>query len=148
MKKGLFFTLVALAAGFVFGVAQASAWQRDPDTVVDAAALTTAITQLLAPDPTIGDTDTTDVGVGTDAVGIDDSLTNPPADPADKDPGHTYFVDNTPADGDCPAASYTTIQAAVDASGPGDTVKVCPGLYEEQVQIIGHGHDKLKLESL
>lgn len=33
-------------------------------------------------------------------------------------------------------ARYSTIQAAVGASSPGDTVKVCPGTYAEQV-IIG-----------
>jgi hypothetical protein len=31
-----------------------------------------------------------------------------------------------------------SIQAAVDASGPGDTVLVCPGVYVEQVRIRGH----------
>lgn len=123
-------------------------WQKDPDIVLDPGRITSVITQLLAPDPTIGDADTTDAGVGTDAVGIDDSLTAPPADPADADPGNTYVVDNTPLDGDCPQATFTTIQAAVTASGPGDTVKVCPGTYPEQVRITGHGHDKLKLESL
>src|SRR2546427_4059131 len=29
--------------------------------------------------------------------------------------------------------TYTMIQLAVDASGPGDTVNVCPGTYPEQV---------------
>ena len=106
------------------------------------------ITSLLAPDTTIGDADTTVAGVGSEPVGIDDSLTSPPADPADADPGHIYVVDNTPLDGDCPEATFTTIQAAVNASGPGDTVKVCPGTYAEQVRINGHNHDKLKLESL
>ena len=32
---------------------------------------------------------------------------------------------------DCPAAQYTSIQAAVDAAAPGDTVAVCAGDYEE-----------------
>ncbi len=34
---------------------------------------------------------------------------------------------NTPA--------FTTIQAAVSAASPGDTIKVCPGTYPEQVKI-------------
>lgn len=34
-----------------------------------------------------------------------------------------------------PSLCYTTIQAAVNASGPGDTIIVCPGTYIEQVTI-------------
>jgi pectin methylesterase-like acyl-CoA thioesterase len=33
--------------------------------------------------------------------------------------------------------TYDTIQDAVNASGPGDTVWVCPGTYNEQVYIYG-----------
>jgi parallel beta-helix repeat protein len=29
----------------------------------------------------------------------------------------------------CPAAAFTDIQSAVDAASPGDTIRVCPGLY-------------------
>src|SRR6266516_5899745 len=88
-----------------------SGWHKDPDLALDPGTIASIVIQLVAPDPTLGDTDTTDAGVGTDPVGIDDSLTNPPADPADAAPGHIYFVDKTPGDGDCPATPYTTIQA-------------------------------------
>jgi len=137
----------ALVASLVFGAGQALAWEKDPDTTAGSA--TSVITGLLPPDATIGNLDTTLPGIGDDAVGIDDSLTSPPADPADSNPGTTYFVDNhTASDDNCPATPYTTIQAGIDASGPGDTVKVCPGTYPEQPLVMGHSHDGLKLESV
>jgi hypothetical protein len=47
----------------------------------------------------------------------------------------------------CPNAGFTSIQAAVDASGPGDQIKVCSGNYSEQVRIQGSQHDGLRLFS-
>lgn len=35
----------------------------------------------------------------------------------------------------CTRAGYATIQAAVDAASAGDTVRVCPGVYDESVVI-------------
>lgn len=32
---------------------------------------------------------------------------------------------------DCPSAGFTSVQAGVDAASPGDTVAICPGVYEE-----------------
>src|SRR5688572_7521613 len=57
--------------------------------------------------------------------------------------GKTLRVDNNPAD-DC-QGTFPSIQMAVTAASPGDTVKVCPGTYNEQVRITEK--DKLKLES-
>ncbi len=37
--------------------------------------------------------------------------------------------------GQCPAADFTSIQAAVDVATPGSVVKVCPGRYEESVTV-------------
>jgi nitrous oxidase accessory protein NosD len=50
--------------------------------------------------------------------------------------GVDRFVDD---DGlDCFGAQYSSIATAVAQSNPGDTVYVCPGLYEEQVVIDKH----------
>lgn len=35
----------------------------------------------------------------------------------------------------CPAATFTSIQAAVNAAGAGDTIQVCAGIYNEDVNI-------------
>jgi len=35
----------------------------------------------------------------------------------------------------CPTATYTSIQAAVNAAKAGDVIRVCPGTYQEQVVI-------------
>jgi hypothetical protein len=47
---------------------------------------------------------------------------------------------------DCPNAAYTSIQAAITASGPNDRIKVCPGTYQEQLTIPA-GKDGLVLFS-
>ncbi|HEY7706996.1 MAG TPA: hypothetical protein VH968_07500 [Gaiellaceae bacterium] len=48
------------------------------------------------------------------------------------DDGTTLVVDDDLA---CPSADHPTIQAAVDAAPPGSTIYVCPGVYDEQVEI-------------
>lgn len=58
--------------------------------------------------------------------------------------GDMLIVDN---DGlDCPNAEYTSIQAAVNAATPGAKIKVCRGVYTEQVTI-GAGKDGITLFS-
>jgi nitrous oxidase accessory protein NosD len=51
---------------------------------------------------------------------------NPTADPV-------ILVDDDKVQ--CPTATFTTIQSAVDAASSGDTIRVCPGTYVEQVTI-------------
>lgn len=46
----------------------------------------------------------------------------------------------------CPGSTYPTIQAAVTAAHPGDTILVCPGTYVEQVTIPA-GKNNLTLRS-
>jgi parallel beta-helix repeat protein len=120
-------------------------WQKDPDSQVNPAAVVTSPV-LPAPDVTLGSQDTTMAGIAAGAVvGMADTANDPPDPPSSS---NTLFVDNTPSDGDCPPTPYMTIQAAVNASGPNDTIKVCPGTYVELVQIVGHNYDGLRLESL
>jgi parallel beta-helix repeat protein len=143
-------SLVAIAAVITTanpGAAWDEPFRRDPDLIVDAESLKSVVIQLLAPASTIGDGDTSAVGVGTEPVGVD-LFAETSFEVTASSSGTTYWVDNTPLNGDCPQATFATIQAAILASGPNDTVKVCPGTYPEQVRIIGHEHDGLKLESL
>ncbi|HEY6889055.1 MAG TPA: Ig-like domain-containing protein, partial [Solirubrobacter sp.] len=39
--------------------------------------------------------------------------------------------------GDCPAAQYTSVQTAIDAAAPGDTIAICPGTYREGTGDVG-----------
>src|SRR5438132_7975620 len=45
----------------------------------------------------------------------------------------TLLVDDNNVE--CPTATYNTISAAVAAASPNDTIKVCPGTYNESVTI-------------
>ena len=51
---------------------------------------------------------------------------------------HTRWVDNNTSSrgpAACANAHFSTIQAAIDASNPGDKVFVCPGNYQEEITI-------------
>ncbi|MFE5622983.1 right-handed parallel beta-helix repeat-containing protein [Streptomyces virginiae] len=47
----------------------------------------------------------------------------------------TLVVSATGVTANCPNATYTTIGAAVTAAVAGDTIHVCPGLYNETVEV-------------
>jgi hypothetical protein len=93
---------------------------------VDAAKLVVSGLVLLAPEPTLAESLDTVIGIGDSVVGTGDLSAAASADP----PPGALFVDDDLID--CPHASFTSIQAAVDASSPNDTIKVCPGTYREQ----------------
>ncbi len=56
-----------------------------------------------------------------------------PRDDDDDKKTTTHLVDDDKAE--CPSAGFSTIQSAIDAAGPRDVIKVCPGIYDEQLKI-------------
>src|SRR5438105_14475966 len=100
MKKAPFALLALTVAALLLGAGDALAWHKDPDSAVDPAHVV-ASTILPAPDVTIGDDDLTAAGTADAVVGAGDitaTLADPPS-------SGTLWVDNTPADGDCPQAT-------------------------------------------
>ena len=111
-----------------------------------------------SPSPADGGAETTHVpsaalftslfALGTDlsAVGVDAAElagVGPAASATETDGDNLLIVDDG---SDCPNAEYPTIQSAVTAADPGDRIKVCPGIYQEQVTIPA-GKDGLTLFS-
>src|SRR5207247_61986 len=126
---------IAIVVGtLTLGAGQSSAW-RDNDTsrVIDPATLVVYLTQLLGLGETLdafAPDDPAIIGIPDTAVGID-------AAPTDTttagDPPGTLVVDDDMVQR--PNAQYTTITAAVTAAMPGDTIRVCPGIYNETVVV-------------
>lgn len=73
-------------------------------------------------------TDVSTIGVSPAEL----ATVGPTAATPDSDGDNLLIVDDG---SDCPNAEYTTIQAAVTAADPYDRIKVCPGIYPEQVTI-------------
>jgi hypothetical protein len=70
---------------------------------------------------------------------------------AGSDPITTWVDDDgTVGAADCSGSqdAFTTIQLAVELAGPGDTINVCPGRYEEEVEIAGRAKRRLTLRSV
>src|SRR5712671_4713062 len=84
--------------------------------------------------------------VDLSATGVADSelAAVGPSAPSSAGSGSMLIVDDDHAD--CPTAQFTSVQAAVTAAAPGDTIKVCSGTYVEQVTIPS-GKDGLTLFS-
>jgi nitrous oxidase accessory protein NosD len=85
---------------------------------------------------------TTDVS----GIGVPDAelaTVGPSANVVETDGDNLLIVDDGT---DCPNAEYPTIQSAVTAADPGDRIKVCPGVYQEEV-IVPAGKDGIDLFS-
>ena len=85
---------------------------------------------------------TTDVST----IGVSDAelaTVGPSSSQPDSDGDNLLIVDDG---ADCPNAEYPTIQSAVTAADPGDRIKVCRGVYPEQV-VIPAGKDGITLFS-
>ena len=115
--------------GLVLGVGRAWGYGDGPSPAVDPGQLVTYPSALAGLGDTLPTFDPTDVaiaGIPDTAVGIDSApavaLPDPPT-------GTTLIVDDDHMQ--CPNATFTSINAAVIAAAPGDTIKVCPGIYRE-----------------
>lgn len=62
----------------------------------------------------------------------------------DNDPNLFLYA---PPGTSCNDPGYQTVQAAVNAAGPGDRINVCPGTYAEQVVIAGGAKNNIQLRS-
>ena len=133
------FVIFAVAvAGIALGAGRASAGSVPFDATGSGVGALAAPNVLAAAPFLLGEVDLSILGVPETelaSVGLVGAAADSPGDGP-----NTLIVDDDAAD--CPDAAFTSIQAAVDAAGPGDQIKVCPGTYQEQVRI-GPGKDGL-----
>jgi hypothetical protein len=131
MKRVLMLVAIVGVVAFASGAQPASAYDDGPSASVDPGQLVTYPTALAGLGDTLPTFDPTDVaiaGIPDKDVGIDSALPDPLLDPP---PGTTLIVDDDHMQ--CPNATFTTINQAVAAALPGYTIKVCPGIYRENV---------------
>ena len=125
MRRLLFLALLCAMAVFG-GSAHANPSPTDDSTTGDSSDQQSVLqTALFA----LGEVDLSTLGVSpTELVTV-----GPQLGPLSSNSDGMLIVDN---DGlDCPNWEYLTIQSAVDAAMPGDKIKVCRGVYIEQVTI-------------
>jgi hypothetical protein len=123
--RRFFFFLLPLAVVLLLGAGQAVAGPSPEggSSVRTAVAGPVSITAPFAP----GEVDLSALGVSATEL-----LTVGPIPSLSTTPGNLIVDDDLL---DCPNAGYTSIQDAVTAAGPGDKIKVCRGVYMEQVTI-------------
>jgi parallel beta-helix repeat protein len=93
----------------------------DPGSIVTYQTALPALGEVLADPVTVGDDELASVAA---PASLDVVALSGPAD---------FVVDAPPVD--CPQATFTSIQAAVTFAPPGSTILVCPGLYNEFVNV-------------
>ena len=124
MRRGSL-RLAALLAGVLSLCATASAGNPSPadgGTTAPHVAVPALFSSLFA------------LGTDVSGIGFEGALaTGPTATAASSSSGGRLLTVDDGAD--CPNADYPTIQAAVNAAAPGDRIKVCRGVYQEQVTI-------------
>ena len=124
--------LGALAAAAMAAVTVSAAAALAQPTAFDAsgpAAASTPTTILATAPFALGSVDLSTLGVPlADLAGAGVAGAAPAS--AGDGPNMLVVDDNR---ADCPNAQFARIQEAVDAAGPNDAIKVCPGAYDEQV---------------
>jgi hypothetical protein len=131
MKQVLMLVAIVGLVAFASEAQPASAYDDGPSASVDPGQLLTYPTALAGLGDTLPTFDPTDVaiaGIPDTAVGIDSA---PAVALPDPPPGTTLIVDDDHMQ--CPNATFTSINQAVSAALPGYTIKVCPGIYSENV---------------
>lgn len=125
MGRGI---LAVIAATMIAAaIAAASANAGTPALTSDAQALPAVVTLLTTGlNPLLADTAVTDAQLASAG-----STTDAPVSLL---PDPNFVVDDDHQQ--CPDATFTSINAAVMAAPPGSTIRVCPGIYKESVQIL------------
>src|SRR5919198_960373 len=133
MKRVLMLVAIVGVVAFASGAQPALAYDDGPSASIDPGQLVTYPTALAGLGDTLPTFDPTDVaiaGIPDTAVGIDSA---PAVALPDPPPGTTLIVDDDHMQ--CPNATFMSINAAVAAAFPGYTIKVCPGIYGENVRV-------------